>query len=153
MHFGPPMLIPAPFFRAWYRLALTAPAATAPVTHRRRRPRRPRHPRRPRRPRRRPRPLRRPRRRRLPRGLWLWVWVTAGMPAAAICGALLGAASTQSKTAGSSARRPPTARASPTPRPPLTQMTLMGAYQPAVAVACFTRGRSSPHSRPGLWAS
>eukprot|EP00964_Phaeocystis_antarctica_P093736 scaffold60572_cov60-Phaeocystis_antarctica.AAC.1 len=75
------------------------------------------------------------------------------MPAAAIRGALLGAASTRCKTAGRPARRPPTARASPTPRPPQTQIILMGAKQPAAATACFTWGRTLPHSRLGMWAT
>eukprot|EP00964_Phaeocystis_antarctica_P109221 scaffold73713_cov86-Phaeocystis_antarctica.AAC.1 len=66
---------------------------------------------------------------------------------------MLGAASTQCKSAGRPARQPPTARASPTPRPPQTQITLMGASQPAVAAACFSRGRPLPHSRLGMWAT
>ena len=108
--------------------------------------RRHRHPRRPHFP-------RRPRRRRLPRGLLLSVWVTAGTPAAAIRGAMLKAASAQCKSAGRPARRPPTARASPTPCPPQTQIIPMGASQPAVAAACVTWGRPLPHSRPGVWAT
>ena len=143
---GPPMVIPASSSPPG--TAGTAPAATVPVTKPHRPRRRPRRPRRPRFP-------RRPCRRRLPRGLWLWVWATAGTPATAmiIRGAMLGSVSTQCKSAGRPARRPPTARASPTPRPPQTQIILMGASQPAAAAACFTRGRPLPHSRPGTWAT
>eukprot|EP00964_Phaeocystis_antarctica_P036382 scaffold20775_cov54-Phaeocystis_antarctica.AAC.4 len=66
---------------------------------------------------------------------------------------MLKAASAQCKSAGRPARRPPTARASPTPCPPQTQIIPMGASQPAVAAACVTWGRPLPHSRPGVWAT
>ena len=134
---------------------MTAPAAPAPVTHHlrpRRLPPRPRHPRRPRRPRRRRqarrprrrprlprcprRPRRRPRRRRPARGLLLSVRASARTAGAESCGPILGAASIRWKSADRPARRPPTARASPTPRLPQTQEITLVVKPPGLAAAC-----------------
>ena len=149
---------------------MTAPAVAAPVTHPlrprrlpprprhpshlrrhrrrrrarrpRRRPRRPRRPHRPRcRPPRRPRRPRRPPRRQLPRGLLLSVRAFARTAAAESCGPTLGAASIRWKSADRPARRPPTARASPTPRPPQTQQMPVVAKPPGTAAACCLQWR------------
>ena len=105
------------------------------------------------------------RRARPPRGLLLWGWATAGTPAAPMRGAtasthlcqckcaLCPPASTQCKSAGRPARRPPSARASPTPRSAQIQMTLKGASQLAAAAACFIRGSPLPPSHLDLWAT